>query len=134
MSKITYSPQSHFFVDHTNLAAPVAGNLATDAFGPVSGDTANKFRTTSFIRANSTSEVFAICDGNLLIESHTGDPTKVNLILQPSASYAPLKIKYFIYRGVLKQDLIGILEKMKPVAGSDPSQPDFLQKIWTHYL
>lgn len=134
MSKITYSPKSHFYVDHTNLVAPIPANIGSDAFGPVDGDKPNKFRTTSFIRSSSRSAVFAICDGHLLIEPQTGDATKVNLILKPSVSFAPLKIKYFIYRGVEKQGLINSLLKMNPVDGNDPTQPDFLRKIWTHYL
>jgi len=106
MSINKYEPSSHFFIDHTNLSDPSPANLAADAFGPVNGDETNKYRTTSFIRASTASKVFAICDGHILIQPYDGDTTKVNLILKPTATYSPLKIKYFIYRGVDIDDLI----------------------------
>ncbi|MBS3737389.1 MAG: hypothetical protein KGY51_00120 [Psychroflexus sp.] len=131
MSKVEYKPKSHFFVDHTGLIDPLPANLVTDAFGPVSGSETTKYRTTSMLKTASTSKVFAICDGHLFIQPQTGDATKVNLILRPSASYAPFKIKYFIYRGVNKSDLIdGTNLKVIDAAIS----PAFLQRIWADYI
>lgn len=130
-----YKPNSHFFVDHSNLANSLPANLATDSFGPVSTDLINKYRTTSFVRASALTNVFAICDGQIMIQPQTGDDTKVNLILKPSASaiYDPIKIKYFIYRGVNKEDLIGN-NILVDVNTSDPNQPIFLQKLWKQFV
>lgn len=130
-----YKPDSHFFVDHSNLANSVAANLAADAYGPVSSALTNKYRTTSFVRASALTKVFAVCDGQIMIQPQTGDPTKVNLILKPTASaiYDPIKIKYFIYRGVNKEDLIGN-NVLVDVNTSDPNQPIFLQKLWKQFV
>lgn len=131
MSINKYEPSSHFFVDHTNLSDPAPANLAADAFGPVNGDETNKYRTTSFIRASTTSKVFAICDGHILIQPYDGDSTKVNLIIKPTASYAPLKIKYFIYRGVNAVDLIiADLVSGYNLVQQNPGSPEFIKKIW----
>lgn len=130
-----YNPDSHFFVDDSNLSNAAAANLASDAFGPVSGSSTTKYRTTSFVRASALTKVFAICDGEIMIQPQTGEPTKVNLILKPAASapYAPVKIKYFIYRGVNKSDLIDN-NILVDVNESDPNQPIFLQKLWKHFI
>jgi len=134
-AKIEYAPTSHFFVDESKLLDTVATNYTTDAFGPVTGSLTTKYRTTSKVRTNDTNpvKVFAICKGQVLIQPQTGDDTKVNLILKPEDSYAPLKIKYFIYRGINKADLIGN-NILKSVVDDDVNQPVFLNKLWKQYI
>lgn len=126
MSINKYEPSSHFFVDHTNLSDPLSANIASDAFGPVDGNETSKYRTTSFVRASSDSKIFAICDGHILIQPCDGDSTKVNLILKPTASYSPFKIKYFIYRGVDIDDLIVGFDVAQQTADS----PEFIKRVW----
>ncbi|WP_278495319.1 hypothetical protein [Chryseobacterium arthrosphaerae] len=126
MSVNKFAPVSHFFVDHTNLSEPVATNLAADAFGPVSGNESNQYRTTSVVRSTATSKVFAICDSHILIQPNKDDAAKVNIILKPTASYSPFKIKYFIYRGVNKSDILNG-NKLVP---STSAAPDFIKRIW----
>ncbi len=130
-----YSPTSHFYVDNQNLADAAVSDYATDAFGPVvdSQGTSTQYRTTSKVRALTNTKVFAICNGRILIQPMEGDDTKVNLILKPDASYAPLKIKYFIYRGVNKVDLISD-SNLQPKNTADQNQPIFLQKLWDQFL
>lgn len=133
--KKEYEPISHFFTDASQLSLPVSGNIATDAFGPVLGSETTKYRTTSIVRTSGANpvKVFAICDGQVLVQPQTGDNTKVNLILKPSTSYFPLKIKYFIYRGVNKSDLINA-NILKPVDNEDSNQPFFLRKLWEKFI
>lgn len=128
-----YEPNSHFFVDHLALSDASTSNLSTDAFGPVDGNETDQYRTTSFVRSSASTKVYAICAGKLLIQPQTEDATKVNLILKPaaSASYAPLKIKYFIYRGVNKSDLLSNETNLKPV---ETDSPNFLRRIWDEYI
>ncbi|PTX62346.1 hypothetical protein C8N46_103446 [Kordia periserrulae] len=138
-----YNPKSHFFVDHSVIKDTVDDttpeNIAiktSDSFGPVKGDESNKYRTTSVIRTitpTTVSKVFAICNGHILIQPQIGDDTKVNFILKPSETYAPFKIKYFIYRGVNKGDLINN-NILQAVNDSDPNQPLFLKKIWQQFI
>ncbi len=138
--KKEYEPISHFFVDETKLAAIDTTNYIDDAFGPVTGSLTTKYRTTSVIRAVRTGpvKVFAICDGQVLLQPNYDsagaiDNTKLNIVLKPSASYNPLKIKYFIYRGVRKEDLIDIDDKLK-VESNDVNQPAFLSKLWFQFI
>ncbi|MCS3533046.1 hypothetical protein [Chryseobacterium sp. JUb7] len=126
MSINKFSPNSHFFVDHTNISTPDIANLAVDGFGPVQGNLSSKYRTTSFVRSSAVSKVFAICDGYILIQNNTEDNSKVNIILRPTVSYSPFKIKYFIYRGVNKADIINGAN----LASSTSNSPDFLKRIW----
>lgn len=134
-AKKEYEPISHFFVDESKLSNIVVANYTTDAFGPVTGNLTTKYRTTSKVRTTGTNpvKVMAICNGQVLIQPQTGDTTKVNLILKPSDTYSPLKIKYFIYRGVNKADLIGN-NILKPVLNEDTDQPTFLAKLWKQYI
>jgi hypothetical protein len=130
-----YGPISHFFVDQTgnNLADAVQASAATDAFGPVSASPTTKYRTTSKVNATTLTKVFAICKGRILIQPMDGSSTKVNLILKPDANYAPLKIKYFIYRGVNKSDLIDDLV-LQPKNPSDVNQPYLIQNLWDQFI
>jgi hypothetical protein len=133
--KPTYNPQSYFFVDHTALATATENNKALDAYGPVFGCEEEEYRTTSFVRtsnSNTPVQVYAICEGQILIQPMTGSDDKVNIILKPSASYAPLKIKYFVYRGLRKADLIdsGLLPSINE---NDTNQPTLLKKIWRNF-
>ena len=139
MATSKYKPQSYFFVDHTALRSVNDNdtNESVDAFGPVVGFPTTKYRTTSFVRASDSTasvKVFAICAGRVLIQptSGSGNETKVNLILKPETNYAPLKIKYFIYRGVNKADLI-LNDTLVPINAADTSQPAFLKRLWSVY-
>ncbi len=142
MSKNIYNPNSHFFVDYTKLADPISSNYINDAFGPVKNSiefttATNEYRTTSFVRANNTTDkvkVFAICDGEVLIVQQTDNPDKLNIILKPSQSYAPLKIKYFIYRGVNKDFLFDANLNLNKVIEDESDNPVLLKNIWTSYL
>ena len=136
MSSTKYQPESYFFVEHSVLkdAATVAQNDAeADAFGPVANNLETKYRTTSFVRANTANpvKVFAICTGRILIQPVTNAPDKVNLILRPeaNANYAPLKIKYFIYRGIKKDDLISN-NNIVPLNVQSTTQPELLKNLW----
>jgi hypothetical protein len=141
--KKEYEPISHFFVDETKLATITptvpSANYATDAFGPVAGSETTKYRTTSVVRATGTEpvKVFAICNGQVLLQPNYDsngviDTTKLNLVLKPSSSYNPLKIKYFIYRGVRKEDLMDASNKLKETS-NDTNQPPFLNNLWNQF-
>jgi hypothetical protein len=164
MSKNIYNPNSHFFVDYLKLADPVVGdytitkdqndvetittntegNYDKDAFGPVKVksdyyNNTNKFRTTSFVRAINITDkvdVFAICDGDLLIleQEGVGNENKINIVLKPRVSFAPLNIKYFIYRGVNKDSLFDENSNLRKVFDDSSSSPVLLKKVWTDYL
>jgi hypothetical protein len=81
---------------------------AGSAFGAVS-DT--EFRVTSLHSAVANPRVFAICDGRVAVQ-RTDQADIISLILKPTdqpgvgnrLNFAP--IKYFIYKGVLKDSLI----------------------------
>lgn len=128
-----YNPQSHFFTDLSSLA-PASGN---DGFGPVNGALSTKYRTTSFVNGTSGNKVklYAISDGSMMIlpqRDNSGTLTgKLNIVIKPSQmNWEPLKIKYFIYRGVQKEDFLDINDALvQPVASS----PEILTKMWVFF-
>jgi hypothetical protein len=126
-----YKPQSHFFTDLLSLAAPSANN----SFGPVDGSLNTKYRVTSFVNSGQKVKLYAICDGSMMIlpqRNNAGDLTgKLNIVIKPSQmNWEPLKIKYFIYRGVEKEDFLDVNNALvQPVASS----PEILTKMWAFF-
>ena len=128
-----YSPKSHFFTDLSGLTS---ANV-NESFGPVDGDLTTKYRVTSFVNgtANLKIKLFAISGGSLMIfpqKDNVGNLTgKLNIVIKPSQmNWSPLKIKYFVYRGVEKDDFFDSNWILKePVADS----PQILTKMWAYF-
>ncbi|MEG1590425.1 hypothetical protein [Chryseobacterium sp.] len=92
-------PESYLFIEKKPFT-----QAQTDKFGMTADNT--KFRTTS--RISYTGKIFTICQGQVLIQPNSDDPTKVNLILKPfTQPIKGLAIKYFIYRGLKAADFFG---------------------------
>jgi len=97
------------------------------AFGPAgTSGGSDVFNVTSKHTATADSQAYAICKGVVFIQDVIGNSDLVNLILkpidQPGIDFP--KIKYFIYRGILKSQLIN---------GSDiaaKSTNDLTQSLW----
>lgn len=94
-------PESHFFLEGSGSDY---SQIADQAFGPLSTDV---FRTTAKVTLGSTKNVYTICKGQVFVQPHTGDDTKVNVILRPfNQPINEIGIKYFIYRGLKKTDFL----------------------------
>src|ERR1041385_7838870 len=95
----------YFFTDIDLLNAQSSG----DEFGKVFSDPDNKFHLTSKHSSSSPSNAYAMCKGEVaVIDIPNSSPQQVNLILKPSEQpkvNLP-KIKYVIYRGILKSSFI----------------------------
>lgn len=112
-----FSPESHFFTTPASMTQD-----ESQAFGPVSED---QFRLTSKF-STPGSKAFAICKGVVLVQPQTGDNNKVNVILRPfTQPITGLNIKYFIYRGLDKDNFFDGDNVIIP--GSSSS--DFVKKI-----
>lgn len=99
----------HYFTDIDLLSS----QISEDAYGPVvSGDSdylagEDRFRVSSHHSATANLRAYAICDGQVLVQQDANNVNLVNILLRPSEqpnNDLP-KIKYFIYRGVLKNSL-----------------------------
>lgn len=102
-------PESYLFIEKIPFS-----QAPTDKFG-MTGDTT--FRTTS--RISYTGKIFTICQGQVLIQPNSDDPTKVNLILKPfTQPIKGLAIKYFIYRGLKASDFFGSNQTINPISNA----------------
>lgn len=102
-------PESYLFIEKIPFS-----QAPTDKFG-MTGDTT--FRTTS--RISYTGKIFTICQGQVLIQPNSDDPTKVNLILKPfTQPIKGLAIKYFIYRGLKASDFFGTNQTINPISNA----------------
>jgi len=96
--------KSHFFIEDQVFTQTV-----NQAFGVISD---NEFRTTSSINV-SNKKIISICSGQIFIQPVTGDLAKVNLILKPYRQPVNgLAIKYFIYRGLPKDQFLDTNNKV----------------------
>lgn len=131
MEKYKYSPQSRFLTDYQKL---INTHQDSDSFGPVKNSETTRFRTTSFVRTSSSQpvEVYSINNGQLAIVPGA-DADKINIVVKNTNAidYAPLKIKYFIYRGIKKSDYIDANGNM--VKYTNSNQPKILQTLWKNF-
>jgi len=124
-----YKPQSYFLTDYNKLED---NNQISDAFGPVKDFETTKFRITSFVRLKNTyttGEVYSINDGHIAI--FPGGTDKLNIVIKNTGTYDPLNIKYFVYRGIKKSDLINNDGNIVPYVSN--SQPKILESLWGNF-
>lgn len=96
--------KSFFFLEDEVFTQQV-----NNAFGVISE---NEFRTTSLVTI-SAKKVVSICSGQVFLQPNSGDDNKVNLILKPyKQPVAGLSIKYFIYRGLPKNQFLDSSNKV----------------------
>ncbi len=95
----------HFFIDHTLLPTQVEA----DAYGPDATNPTTQYNVSSkFLLTALETKAFACETGMLLVQQSDLDASLVNVIIEPTGnSSLPFgKIKYFVYRGILKKSLI----------------------------
>jgi len=135
--EIPIVPISHFFTELLPNPTPPF-QTQNDSFGPVLSDPTNQFRVTSvFTLQNTTDTVkaFAATNGHLFFAPH-GNPsgTKVNIILKPSQALdVGVKIKYFVYRGVLKSNIMVDNSGITQLINQDSNNLSFINRVWDEY-
>lgn len=100
----------YFFTDVDLLNV----QTAEQAFGSVSGCEDTQYRVTSMHTATANPCAYAVCDGIIKIQDSDLNPDNlVNIILKPSSHQKinGVEIKYFIYRGILKESIVNYTSK-----------------------
>jgi hypothetical protein len=132
-------PQSHFFMDLTNLSTE------SESFGPVGTSDAErqkKFRITSKFDlggADVTKHAYAVVSGLLFVCRHGNSTDKVNVFLKPSTGMVcdiGIKIKYFVYRGIQKSDLCGEITQnnLNTVIKPNQAGTSLIRRVWDEFL
>jgi hypothetical protein len=122
----------YFFTEYDLIDTQTSGQ----EFGPVSTNVTTQFRTTSRYSAlnnannpgGANPKAFAVTTGRVLIQQ-TSNPNLVNVILKPESQGAVdfINIKYFIYRGILRNTLI---DSGNPDRVAPANTNAFTQSIW----
>ena len=117
----------HYFIEATKLTT----QDSADAYGPVSNDLTNKFNITSKFQLSTSAKAFACQDSMMIVQQSADDPSLVNAILKPIEG---LKIhfssvKYFVYRGILKNGFISD-NLVTPKAASNS---EFIKRFWDEW-
>ncbi len=97
----------HFFIDHVNLPTQLGTLTNADAFGPDPNDPTQVYNVTSRFQLPTERRAFACESGMMILQQSALDASLVNLILKPNSSSNTLAaVKYYIYRGIVKDQLI----------------------------
>ena len=130
-------PVSHFFTE-----LPLEEQVASNSFGPQELDAsqnASKFRVTSKfeIIGDVEKNAYATVDGLLFIAPHGTSADKVNVFLKPTVGQIcdiGLKIKYFVYRGILRKNLFtDDIANIEVIKDTDVNATKFIKKTWDEY-
>ena len=114
----------HYFIDQNQLTTQVL----IDSYGVYSVNE-NKYNVTSKFQLTTESKAFACQDGMMILQQSSENTNLVNIILKPIKG---LKInfssvKYYVYRGVLKDGFI-VGTAIKPKAQAPDNS--FLKRFW----
>ncbi|WP_420574454.1 hypothetical protein [Kordia sp.] len=115
----------YFFIDPAQL--PATQDVA-DAYGPRSGNLANKYAVTSRFDLSAEAKAFACQTGMMVVQQSVVDDSLVNVIIKPNDGLSVgINVKYYVYRGILKNSLIGT---DTCIIGQDPSNNQLVERIW----
>ncbi len=104
---------------------------ANGAFGPVQGSETTQYRVTSKFSTSEEVSAYAICSGQVFLQPHASDTSKVNLILRPfKQPVKGLSIKYFIYRGLNKVDFIPTGNTNLVSYNQKDTATEFIKLLW----
>ena len=117
-------PVSHFVLQTTSGAISISESNSFGAVNPT------QFRTTSKITFTGSKKVYALCQGQVLVQPQIGNTSKVNLILKPfTQPIKDLGIKYIIYRGINKSDFVA----NDVIVGDENNGTEFIKHIWKEF-
>lgn len=119
------SSKAYFFTEFPLL---IHGQSYPDVFGPDNSTPNTVFRTTNKFWTDVDAKAFAVVSGQILVVPTT-NPLIVNVVLKPrnQGSIDFLDVKYFVYRGILKDQLIDSSDDQKVVAAGTNA---FVDSIW----
>ncbi len=120
----------HFFIDHTKL--PIQSSL--DKYGPVDGGASTKYKVTSKFQLEEDASAFACEDCMMVVQESNENPLLVNVILEPVSSSGKVtsKVKYYIYRGILKASLL--TADGTALVPKSSTNNEFIQRIYNARL
>ncbi|MDP3930227.1 MAG: hypothetical protein Q8R57_14495 [Bacteroidota bacterium] len=116
----------HYFIDHNQLTDQNATGIP---YGLDSTDPTNKFNITSRFQLTGQAKAFACQDGMMIVQQSSVNTSLVNVILKPIEGLKiPFRsVKYFVYRGLLKDSfIIGAAIKSNNLAPAN----SFLKRFW----
>ncbi len=120
----------HFFIDHTKL--PVQS--PSDKYGPMDGEETTKYNVTSRFQLEEDAAAFACEDCMMVVQESNENPALVNVILEPISSSKKVnsKVKYYIYRGILKVSLLKA--DGTAIVQKSSTNNEFIQRIYNARL
>lgn len=132
-AKADLAPRSHFFTEPTKIVQTLA-----EAYGPVDGDKANRFRVTSLFKrvGSNDPKAYAPVDAFVVVQRDPANTEVVNVVLkpfrQPMLGFTP--IKYFIYRGIKLTDYLkGTSATDEKLVRAQAGSNAFVTRLWdTH--
>lgn len=117
----------HFFIDHTQLSDQTLSDVK---FGPNSNNPEMLFDVSTQFQLTAERKAFACNNGFILVQQSSVDPSLVNIILKPEKDLKISfgQIKYFVYRGLLKNSFI---DGTNIVEQENANNSAFIARFWT---
>lgn len=126
-------PKSHFYLSGTGQVGEFT-QMQNQAFGALN---TSQFNTTSAVSFTGTRDVFALCMGSVFLQPTVNaadgivDPNRINVVLRPfKQPINGLNIKYIVYRGFRKSDVI---DGSGSVAGNEDSGSGLVKYLWSQF-
>lgn len=118
----------HFFIDHTLLPTQVAA----DAYGPDVTNPTTQYNVSAKFMLTAPAKAFACEAGMLVVQQSDVDASLVNVIIEPTSAQSTVnhKVKYYIYRGILKSSLIDGAN----ITAKNNSNNDLIKRIYNARL
>jgi len=117
----------HFFIDHTQLPT----QSSADTFAPDSNDPTDKFNVTSRFQLTGQIKAFACHKSLMIVQQSSVDSSLINVILKPIEGLKiPFRsVKYFVYRGLLKNSFIS----GTAITPQATTNSEFIANFWTNW-
>jgi hypothetical protein len=113
----------HFFIDHLQLPS----QSTSDSFGPHTDS--HIFKVTSRFQLSEVTKAFACQSGRIIVQQSDHDDSLVNIILKPTDfDEVYPNVKYFIYRGILKESLLDESDELGPLTSESS---DLITRMFT---
>jgi hypothetical protein len=123
----TLQYHSNLVIDHSQLPT----QASADTFAPDSSDPTNKFNITSRFQLTGQTKAFACQKSLMIVQQSSVDSSLVNVILKPIEGLKiPFKsVKYFVYRGLLKNSFIS----GTAITPQATTNAEFIARFWTNW-
>jgi pyrrolidone-carboxylate peptidase len=121
----------HFFIQKDASSGNIPGT-ETLSYGPASSSV---FNVTTQFQLTTATKAYACMKGWMIVHQSAADPSLVNVIIKPRGSFEieHFPVKYFVYRGILKNSFVSPSSNNVVIARNTSGQTDLMTRFWNTF-